>query len=45
MADVIAIFILTDVVQNIVADVTASKVVYLWQMESHCGRCRNHLIG
>ena len=45
MADVIAIFILADVVPKVVEDVIASKFVYLWQMENHCGKFYNHLIG
>ena len=43
--DVIAMFMLADVVPIVEADVIASKFIYLWQMESHSGRCYNHLIG
>ena len=45
MADVITIFMLADVVPKVEADVIAIQFIYLWQMESHCGRCYNHLIG
>ena len=45
MTDVIAMFILADVVAQVEADVIASKFIYLWQMENHCGRCYNHLLG
>ena len=45
MEDVIVIFIFTDVMPKVVADGVASQFLYLWQMESHNGRCCNHLIG
>ena len=45
MADVIAMFILADVVPHVEADVTASKFINLWQIENHCGRCYDHLFG